>query len=118
MFCKFLLEDCNMWRRNGFAHRKKGAATEWYFCGRGGHNFLCRKEYWENGEFYFLYDNGTKEFYLQGKIHRLKGPAIEYSNSDKEWWIDGKRHREDGPAVIYGNKQFWFENGEFIECIV
>ena len=36
-----------------------------------------------------------------------------YDNGDKEWYLDGKRHREDGPAIEWadGNK-WWYLNGE------
>ena len=47
--------------------------------------------------------NGDKEWWINGKRHREDGPAVEYANGDKEWWINGKRHREDGPAVEYAN---------------
>jgi hypothetical protein len=29
----------------------------------------------------------------------LDGPAIECINGRKEWYFDGKRHRLDGPAI-------------------
>jgi hypothetical protein len=59
-----------------------------------------------------VYDNG-KSWWVNGKLHREDGPAIECSNGDKEWWVNGKRHREDGPAVEYsdGYKSWWL-NGE------
>ena len=40
------------------------------------------------------YKNGNKYWYIDGKLHRLDGPAEEYRDGDKEWckeWhIDGK----------------------------
>ena len=36
---------------------------------------------------------GTKRWYLNGKLHRLDGPAIEYSGGDKEWWLNGVRQK-------------------------
>jgi hypothetical protein len=56
--------------------------------------------------------NGSKFWYLNRKLHREDGPAIEYTNSYKEWWLNGHRHREDGPAVeeINGHKE-WYLNG-------
>ena len=97
------------WYLNRFRHRKNNRpAVIW------SDDY---KEYWIDGENYFIRENGTREFYAFGVLNREDNlPAIEYSNGDKEWWIDGKRHRLDGPAVIYGNKQFWFEYGEFIKC--
>jgi hypothetical protein len=46
-----------------------------------------------------VYPNGTKEWYLNGKLHREDGPAVEYSDGTKYWYLNGKLHREDGPAI-------------------
>lgn len=46
---------------------------------------------------------GTKHWYLDGKLHREDGPAIEYASGTKEWFLNGQRHREEGPAVEYIN---------------
>ena len=56
---------------------------------------------------------GSKYWYLNGKLHREDGPAVEYSDRDKEWYLNGKRHREDGPAIEYsdGDKS-WYLNGK------
>ena len=43
--------------------------------------------------------NGTKEWYLNGKLHREDGPAIEWPAEPKNGMLNGKRHREDGPAM-------------------
>jgi len=52
--------------------------------------------------------NGDKEWYLNDKLHRTDGPAIEWAG-DKEWWL----HRVDGPAVIgAGGSKFWHLNGK------
>jgi len=57
-------------------------------------------------------NNGTKSWYMNDKLHRVDGPAVEYASGTKEWRIDGKRHRADGPAIEYwdGSKQ-WYMNG-------
>ena len=34
--------------------------------------------------------DGTKEWYLNGKLHREDGPAIERADGTKEWWLNGK----------------------------
>jgi len=59
-----------------------------------------------------LFD-GTKKWYVDGKLHRIDGPAIEYPNGTKEWWVDGKLHRIDGPAIEHsdGSKK-WFIFGK------
>jgi hypothetical protein len=68
-----------------------------------------------NDEAAVIYENGTKEWWTKGKLHRWKDlPAIEYPNGDKEWWYFGKKHRNNGPAIIQGNKKYWYSNGEFM----
>jgi antitoxin component YwqK of YwqJK toxin-antitoxin module len=58
-------------------------------------------------------DNGTKYWYLNGKLHREDGPAVEYSNGTKYWYLNDKQHREDGPAVEYSNgTKCWYLNGK------
>jgi len=59
-------------------------------------------------------DNGDKEWFLNGKLHREDGPACEWASGSKEWFLNGKAHREDGPACeyAYGTK-YWFLNGKF-----
>ena len=60
-----------------------------------------------------VYPNGNKSWYLNGKIHREDGPAIERANGSKFWCLNGKYHREDGPAYEGANgDKFWFLNGE------
>jgi hypothetical protein len=61
------------------------------------------------------YANGTKHWYLNGKLHREDGPAVEYANGGKRWYLNDKLHREDGPAVEYpdGTKR-WYLNGKSV----
>jgi hypothetical protein len=61
------------------------------------------------------YVNGDKYWYLNGKLHREDGPAIERANGYKAWCLNGKLHREDGPAIEYtdGDK-LWYLNGEHL----
>ena len=55
------------------------------------------------------YADGSKQWLLNGKLHRVDGPAWEWANGKKEWWLNGKRHRVDGPAVegADGGKEWW-----------
>lgn len=54
---------------------------------------------------------GTKMWYLNGRLHREDGPAIEWADGSNEWWLNGKRHREDGPAVeFWCGEKHWFLN--------
>ena len=57
--------------------------------------------------------DGTKQWRLDGKLHRVDGPACEDTDGDKYWYLNGKRHRVDGPAVEWanGDKQ-WYLNGK------
>ena len=59
-----------------------------------------------------VYDDGTKFWYLNDKLHREDGPAVEWADGYKSWWLNGKRHRKDGPAIewVNGDKS-WFLNG-------
>jgi hypothetical protein len=59
------------------------------------------------------YSNGTKEWLLNGILHREDGPAVEKANGDKVWYLNGKLHREDGPAVEWASgDKTWFLNDE------
>jgi len=60
-----------------------------------------------------VWGNGNKSWYLNGKIHREDGPAIERANGNKFWWLNDKLHREDGPAMEWADgDKFWFLNDE------
>jgi len=57
--------------------------------------------------------NGNKFWYINDKLHREDGPAVEEFNGNKFWYINGKLHREDGPALEYSNgDKYWYLNGE------
>jgi hypothetical protein len=60
-----------------------------------------------------VYTNGDKFWYLNGKIHREDGPAVEESDGSKAWYLNGKLDRKDGPATEWatGNKA-WYSNGK------
>ena len=60
-----------------------------------------------------VYENGDKEWYLNGKCHREDGPAIERANGNKFWYLNGELHREDGPAKEYANgDKSWYKEGK------
>jgi len=59
------------------------------------------------------YANGAKEWYLNGKLHREDGPAVELASGNKAWFLNDKLHREDGPAIEYANgNKWWFLNNK------
>jgi hypothetical protein len=57
---------------------------------------------------------GTKEWLLNGKLHREGDPAVEHPDGTKSWYLNGKRHREGGPAVVQSNgTKIWYLNGKY-----
>ena len=60
-----------------------------------------------------VYEDGQKEWYLNDKLHREDGPALEDADGNKFWHLNDKCHREDGPAVegADGTKE-WLLNGK------
>ena len=59
-------------------------------------------------------NEGTVRYYKPGtkEPHRLNGPAVEYADGSKCWYVDGKLHRTDGPAAEYADgSKYWFING-------
>lgn len=60
-----------------------------------------------------VYEDGSKRWYLDGKLHREDGPAFEHANGRKDWYLNGERHREDGPAIEWADgTKFWYLNGQ------
>lgn len=61
----------------------------------------------------FVDENGTKRWYLNGGLHRVGGPAVEWPNGTKDWCLNDKLHRLDGPAVEYSNGvKEWYIDGQ------
>jgi hypothetical protein len=63
----------------------------------------------------------SEEWFIDGKRHRDKGPAVIFDNGHEEWWFNGKRHRIDGLAYsspAYGlfiyDKSNWWVNGQLV----
>lgn len=52
-------------------------------------------------------------YYLNGKLHREDGPALELLNGTKSWFSLGQLHRKGAPAVVKPDGQrCWYENGK------
>jgi len=62
-------------------------------------------------------ENGYKEWWLNNKLHRNSGPAVEHINGDEEYYFNGMRHRTDGPAVMFidGYKEYWVNGIQLTE---
>lgn len=65
------------------------------------------------GDVCVTFRDGTRAWYLDGKLHRTDGPAVETPRGFREWYRNGVRHRDDGPAMEWpdGRRQ-WIVNGE------
>ena len=65
-------------------------------------------------QFIHIDEDGDKLYYSDREmtvLHREDGPAVEYEDGYKEWWLNGKLHREDGPAAKYADgSKAWFLN--------
>ena len=48
----------------------------------------------ENGIEYDVeeYPSGSKYWLFNNKLHRINNPAIEWNDGTKEWYLDGKRY--------------------------
>lgn len=66
-----------------------------------------------------VHKDGSKWWYLNGRVHREDGPAIEYANGDKYWFRNGKCHRDDGPAIEYadGIKHWYLDGVKLVESV-
>lgn len=80
-------------------------------------NYFCSR-YLEIGNNRYSLDitdniaDGRKyEFTKNGRLHCTYGPAKFSSNGSDEWYIDGHLHRLDGPATVKNGRYVWALNG-------
>lgn len=58
------------------------------------------------------FPDGSEEWRLDGKTHRIDGPAITDRNRTEIWYLNGVRHRDNGPAVTRPDgSEEWFRHG-------
>ena len=90
----------------------------------------CENEFDQNRWHIKIYhepkvDEHETRWYLNGRLHRIGGPAIKNTNGDCEWYVNGQLHRTDGPAVeSSGGTRSWYLYGRLhriggpsIECV-
>ena len=58
----------------------------------------------------------TESWYRYGEYHRDNGPAVTYKNGTRFWYQHNKLHREDGPACIFrdGRCEYWLEHKKIL----
>jgi len=60
--------------------------------------------------------SNRREWYKNGKLHRINGPAVEYKNGCKKWYKNGILYKECGPDIIFDRIQKkWFINKKLME---
>lgn len=57
---------------------------------------LSEINYWDGSKRYYLYEKVISDEFsvtkINGRLHRLDGPAVEFCNGKKEYWILGKKY--------------------------
>ena len=64
----------------------------------------------------YVINDHTHYWFGEGlKLHNIKEPAVIRDNGTKKWCVNGKYHRLDGPAVMLfqGETQFWIDGRNF-----
>jgi len=63
-----------------------------------------------NDKFAIEYNDGTKYWYKEGKLHRLGGPAKEWNDGVKFWYYEGKEIKCNSTEEFFkiiNLKAFW-----------
>jgi hypothetical protein len=101
------------WTKGGLLHREGGLPAVEH--ANGG------KEYWREGKHHRIGGpcmecaNGYRMWCVDGELHRTDGPAIDnvlVTGCERKWFVDGRKHRTDGPAVesASGEDEFWIQD--------
>jgi hypothetical protein len=82
-----------------------------------GDKFILHREDDEPAQKLYHY----RAWYQHGKFHRENGlPARTWADGSQEWLVHGRHHRLDGPAIEYDSaickkeKSYWI-NGERVD---
>jgi len=61
--------------------------------------------------------NGSKEYWINGKLHNESGPAIMRPDGYKVYYIHGELHNEFGPAIVRsdGSKAYYLHDKKLTE---
>ena len=58
---------------------------------------------------------GAEAWYFNGLPHREGGPAYIHKSGLREWYRHGVRHRDDGPAIEFSDgSSMWVVNGNLL----
>lgn len=57
---------------------------------------------------------GFEAWFVNGRRHRVGGPAYVDDNGVAEWWANDRRHRVDGPATSspYTDNEWWVRGSQ------
>lgn len=59
---------------------------------------------------------GLKQYYVDGVLHNLDGPAVVHSDGTKKWYTRGQPHRDNGPSEEHPNGDMrWHRHGKLIK---
>jgi hypothetical protein len=73
--------------------------------------FLNGKRHRTDGPAWIAAD-GTQAWYIDGHLHRTDGPAVSRADGTQAWYQHDQLHRTDGPAIVYpSGHQLWFIEG-------
>ena len=62
-----------------------------------------------------VHSNGDLEWFVNNKLHREDGPAVEHYDGTKYWYQNGVKHRLDGPAIEHcSGSNWWYMHGKDI----
>ena len=63
--------------------------------------------------------DGSRYWFLDGKLHRTNGPAIIRIDGFRCWMLNDEVHRDDGPAMVYPDgTEVWYHHGDRIAAPV